>query len=120
MELREIAEELEELPGPYELLDLMDNQTIEFRVTNWSQGTIKIHPRYPGAPAEKTIPVMRLRVPFQDKPTGVQYYDVTSKTLQAQLLPMLMNSRYMDYVYRITKHGVRPRARFSLSRRPRE
>lgn len=113
-----MAEELRPLPGPYEILDLSDGQGIEFAIDRWEQGTIVIHPKYAGAPTEQTIIALRLHLPIGYKPVGLPYWDITSKTLRAQLLPLLMYRNFNRFLYAITKHGVRPRARFSLSRRP--
>lgn len=112
-----MAEELRRLPGPYELLDLKDEESLTVRVVSWERGTVIIHPKYPGAPAEKEIVVLRLHLAAGVKPYPPMYYDVTSKTLMAQLRPMLMERGFELYQYIITKHGVAPRARFTLERR---
>lgn len=75
-----------------------------------------IHPKYPGAPAEKEIVVLRVHLAVGVKPYPPMYYDITSKTLQAQLVPMLLEARFVEYEYVVTKHGVAPRARFTLER----
>jgi len=113
-----MAEELRRLPEPYEILDLPDRGSESFRVTSWEQGTMVIKPRYRGAPAEKVITVLRMHVPTEDKPFFPHYWDLTSKTCMAQLVPMLMDPRYRDYRYTITKYGVAPRARFTVARGP--
>lgn len=113
-----MAEELRRLPGPYEILDLGDGETARLRVVSWERGTIVIHPKWPGAPPEKEIVVLRTHLAAGVKPYPPLYYDITSKTLQAQLLPMLMERGFERYWYVITKHGVPPRARFTLERRP--
>ena len=113
-----MAEELRRLPGPYEILDLPDRGSVSIRVVSWERGSIIIHPRWPGAPAEKEIPVLRVHLAAGVKPYPPMYYDVTSKTLQAQFLPMLMERGFENYEYVVTKYGVAPRARFTLERRP--
>ena len=113
-----MAEVLRHLPGPYEILDLADRESVRLRVVSWEQGSIVIHPRWAGAPAEKEIPTLRLHLAAGVKPYPPMYYDVTSKTLQAQLLPMLMERGFERYEYVITKFGVAPRARFTLERVP--
>ena len=113
-----MAEELRELVGPYEILDLEDGASVTIRVTTYERGRILIHPRYTGAPPEKWIPVLRVHLPPGVKPYPPMYYDITSKTLTAQLWPMLAAPDQERFEYEITKHGVAPRARFTLERRP--
>jgi len=113
-----MAEELRRLPGPYEILELRDGETAILQIVSWERGSIVIHPRYPGAPPEKEIPVLRVHVPETVKPYPPRYYDITAKTLQAQLLPLLTEPGYENYEYVITAHGVAPRKRFTLERRP--
>jgi len=113
-----MAEFERRLPGPYELLDLPDRGSVRFRVVSWEQGSILIHPRYEGAPEEKEIPVLRVHLAEGVKPYPPMYFDITSKTLMAQMLPMLMERGFERYEYVVTKYGVAPRARFTLERVP--
>ena len=106
------------LVGPYEIFELADGQSFDLEPTSWERGTIVIHPRYPGAPAEKVISVLRLHLRTGSKPYPPMYYDVTAKTLIAQLMPLLSYPDFVEYRYRVTKHGVAPRARFTLERLP--
>jgi len=107
--------ELRELPGPMEILDLADGETRSFRVTRWERGSTTITPRFPGAQGEKVIEVLRVHVTTDSKPTPPYYYDITSKTLQAQMIPYLSNRGFENLVFTVTKYGVAPRARFTLS-----
>lgn len=111
-----MAEELRSLPGPYELLDLPDRGSVRLRIVSSERGSIIIHPKYPGAPEEKEIPVLRVHLAPGVKPYPPMYYDITSKTLIAQMLPLLYESGFERYEYVITKYGVAPRARFTLER----
>ena len=113
-----MAEELRRLPGPYEILELADRESIDLRVVSWERGTMEIHPKYPGAPEVKEIPVLRVHVPVAVKALAPHYYDITAKTLQAQLLPLLLERGFERWTYRVTAFGVAPRKRFSLERRP--
>jgi len=113
-----MAEELRRLVGPYEILELADRQTITLRVVGWERGSMEIHPRFEGAPEVKEIPVLRVHVPAGWKPAPPMYWDVTSKTLQAQWVPLLLERDYERYEYVITAYGVAPRKRFTLERRP--
>ena len=113
-----MAEVLRELVGPYELLDLPDRGVARLRVTSWERGSILIHPRYEGAPEEKVVPALRVHLTMSSKPLPPHFYDITSKTLMAQLVPLLMERDYDRYEYVITKYGVAPKARFTLERIP--
>jgi len=113
-----MAAELRRLPGPYEILDLPDRGSVTLRVRSYERGLMTIHPRYEGGPEEKEIPVLRLHLQEGVKPYPPAYYDVTSKTLQSQLIPMLAATGFDVYEYVITKFGEAPRARFTVERRP--
>jgi len=113
-----VAERLRALPGPYEVLDLRDGERVRLRVVSWERGSMTIHPRWAGAPEEKEIPVLRVHLQEGVKPFPPMYYDLTSKTLQAQMLPLLLEPGFDRYEYVVTKYGVAPRARFTLERVP--
>jgi len=113
-----MAEELRPLAGPYELFDLADGEVMRLLIYGWERGSMVIHPKFPGAPSVKTIQALRVLVPTDVKATYPHYYDITSKTLIAQLLPFLMEANYKEFSYTITKIGVAPRARFTLLREP--
>lgn len=104
------------IPGPYEMLDLGDNERVALKIRSFERGTMIIHPKYPGAPAEKEIGVLRVHLQEGVKPYPPMYYDITSKTLTAQLLPFLLEPGFERYTFTVTKHGVGPRARFTLLR----
>jgi hypothetical protein len=53
-------------------------------------------------------------VPQEDKAHFPFYYDVTSKTLRAQLVPLLPGIIARGARITVTKHGVAPAARFTL------
>jgi len=106
------------LPGPYEILDLPDRGSARLRIVAWEQGSILIHPRYPGAPTEKEVDALRVHLAPGVKELPPMYYDVTSKTLIAQWLPYLLERDYDRYWFVITKYGVAPKARFTLERAP--
>ncbi|MBW2672505.1 MAG: hypothetical protein JRD89_03695 [Deltaproteobacteria bacterium] len=113
-----MAEELRRLPGPYEILELGDRESRSLKIVGWERGTMEIHPRWPGAPERKEIPVLRVHVTEATKPYPPRYYDITSKTLQAQLLPLLSERGYEKWTYRVTAYGEAPRKRFTLERLP--
>ena len=113
-----MVEGLRPLVGPYEILDLPDRGVARLRIVSWERGSMKISPRYEGAPGEKEIPVLRVHLAPGVKPYPPMYYDITSKTLQAQLVPLLLERGYERFEYVVTKYGVAPRARFTLERVP--
>jgi len=109
---------LRPLPGPYEILELADGQSVRLRLVSFERGSMVIHPRNAGGPAEKTVEVLRVHLAPGVKALPPMYYDVTSKTLIAQWLPMLLERGFERYEYVVTKFGVAPRARFTLERVP--
>jgi len=113
-----LAEVLRRLQGPIELLDLADRGSVRLRVTYWERGSLEIHPRYEGAPASKEVEALRVHLAPGVKEYPPMYYDITSKTLMAQLLPLLLERGYERYTFVITKYGVAPRARFTLEAVP--
>lgn len=106
------------LPGPYEILELADGQSVRLRVVSYERGSMVIHPLMEGAPLEKTIEVLRVHLAPGIKALPPMYYDITSKTLIAQFMPLLLERGYENYWYTVTKYGVAPRARFTLERSP--
>ena len=104
-------EQLEELVGA-EILELTDGETKVLHITRWTLGRMTIHPA--NAPLGKMIRVLRVWVPPVEKAIGPDYWDITSQTLIYQLMPFLEREPYRRRTYTITKHGVAPRARFTL------
>jgi hypothetical protein len=102
----------ETLPGPYEILELEDGETLDTKVLRWELGEVTIHPA--AQPAGKLILALRIHVPETSKEYFPFYWDVTSQTLIAQIMPFLRAPGFREKLYSITKHGVAPRARFTL------
>jgi len=102
----------EKLPGPFEILELDDGETLETKILRWDLGEVTIHPSY--KPEGKDILALRIHVPEESKEYFPWYWDITSQTLVAQLIPYLRAPGFENKEYSITKHGVAPRARFSL------
>ena len=113
-----MAEELRRLPGPMEFLELADRESKDLKVVSWERGTTEIDTVRRGREVRVEIPVLRVHVPVEVKPLAPRYYDITSKTLTAQLLPLLLRRDFKKWTYRITAYGVAPRKRFSLERLP--
>lgn len=103
---------MERLAGPFEILELGDGETLSVRVEKWEVGEVEIHPAY--KPEGKWITALRIHVPRDQKEFFPWYWDVTSQTLVAQVVPFLEQPGFERRTFRITKHGVAPRARFSL------
>ena len=103
---------METLPGPYEILELEDEGVLTTKIVRWQRGEVEIHPSY--KPEGKFIQALRIHVPETDKDYFPFYWDVTSQTLLAQLLPYLEAPGFEHRTFTIVKHGVAPRARFSL------
>lgn len=104
---------LEGLSGPYEILELGDKGVKDLVILNYVVGRMTIHPRPGGIPKE--IVAMRVWVPDTIKTLYPDYYDITSQTLIAQLLPILEAGDYVLKVFTIQKFGTGPTARFSVS-----
>jgi len=102
------------LPGPYELLELADKQSLELVITGYVKGEVVIHPRYAGAPAEKTITAMRVYVDPATKPLGPAWWDITSQTLIAQLEPFIKGITAASRRVKLTAHGVAPAKRYAV------
>ena len=107
-----MAEDLQPLAGPYEIFEMTDGETRTFQVASWKLGTIGIQTAE--APAGKLVKTLRIYVPQIHKPLGVNWWDVTSQTLIAQLLPYLELPGFETKKFTVTKYGVKPKARFTV------
>lgn len=101
-----------ELPGPFEIFEIEDGQSIELKLIKYETGEMLIHPAY--RPAGKWIQGLRVWVQEGTKEFFPFYWDITSQTLVAQLEPMLAAPDGMARTYIVTKHGSGPKARFSV------
>jgi len=99
---------------PLEIMELADGQTLRLKAVRFEWGETVIHPRYAGAPVEKRIPVLRLHLAEGQKARGPLYWDLTSKTLQAQLKPLEKDLTASAREFTITAHGSGPSKRFSV------
>jgi len=102
------------LAGPYELLELMDKQSLELVITGKQIGEIEIHPRYAGAPASKVVKALRVLVDPKTKALGPAWWDITSQTLIAQLGPFLEKIPAAGVRVKLTAYGVAPSKRYSM------
>lgn len=105
-------EDLDELAGPYEIMELRDGERIDLHVERFELGRAEIRPRDGRPPHE--VPFLRVFVPAADKVELPRYWDITAKHLIAGMLGYLDAGIRAGRTFRITKHGKAPRARFTL------
>lgn len=107
-------EKLKSLPPPFEIFELKSGEKKCFRVEKWEAGLIKIKTRRAIPIGEKTVVALRVYVPKKYKELPPPWWDITAKTLVWQLYGILKSPRYDRYLICVTKHGVPPKARFSV------
>ncbi|MBF6571598.1 MAG: hypothetical protein IVW54_22340 [Candidatus Binataceae bacterium] len=124
-----------ELPEPYEYIDLHHGQTMTLRVDRYEDGSGIIHPttitprhirihmqqqglatRPPlGDPIYNEIPVLRLFGARLDETSPAPHWDVSSKTLRADLLARFQSGLMLPIVLTLTANGAKPYKRYSVS-----
>ncbi len=102
------------LEEPFEYLDLPDRAIMKLRVQSYKLGRGSIRPRYAGAPEVKVNRILRVTVPHTVKPLGPPYWDISSKTLQAQLIPLLDQVISQNREVEVQAFGVAPSKRFTV------
>ena len=105
-------EDVEPLPGPFEIFDIPGGSLRQLTVVKHLVGRMVIRPRQATGP--KDIVALRLFVTAADKPLYPDYYDVTAQTLIPQLLPHLEAAAGRPVRFTITKWGDRAQARFQV------
>jgi hypothetical protein len=123
-----------DLSEPMELLDLEHESSITLNITSYQLGTALIHPTEikprqtrlymmqnglsepptPGTPISIRIPVLRVFGQRIDKPSPLHYWDISSKRLQADLLPRLQTHQGGVLSVTITATGYKPTKVFSV------
>lgn len=123
------------LDEPFEFLDLHHGQTMTLRVDQYQDGTAIIHPvtitpRHirihmdqhqltepppHGTPIHNEVPVLRLFGERLDSPSPAPYWDVSSKTLRADLLGRFNAGVMLPIVIELTANGAKPHKRYSVS-----
>jgi len=111
-----MEETVKQLAGPYEIFELTDGEVRELTITGYETGEVTIHPLHTTVP--KVITALRVQVPRASKMLGPPYWDITSKTLVAQMLPYLEAGGYQTKRFVVKKLGVAPKARFTLEVKP--
>jgi hypothetical protein len=129
-----MSAELPTLAEPYELLDLEHANSIQLRIDRFERGSMVIHPKNPtprhvrihmdqrglaeppapGTPLSVEIPVVRVWGERLDAVSPLRYWDITSKTLQADLLPRLTVRQGNTLTVRLTANGHKPTKRYSV------
>lgn len=100
------------LPGPYEIFDHPDKGILTTQILKWDHGQVFI--KTGQIPEGKWVEACRIHVPPEVTRPRLPYIDITSKTLCAQLKPLLPGIVARGAVVRIQKHGVAPAARFTV------
>jgi hypothetical protein len=147
---------LDALSEPFEYVDLAHSMSMTIQVTAFEDGSGLIHPSNPtpkhvrqhmdqnglteppaaNMPIGVQVPVLRLFGSRLDKASPSPYWDISSRTLQSQLLPLLdvqagstpttaLEARKLAVSYgkvplqapltiKITANGARPQKRYSV------
>lgn len=104
------------IESPFEILELQPGERVSLLIEGYEEAEVNIKPAR--APGGVTVTDMRVYLPPHTKSVGPPYYDITSKTLRAQLIGYLRSGDFRGKVFTITKWGTEPAARFSLEVRP--
>jgi len=110
--------ELPMLEGPYEIFDMEDGQSMRLDVLSYEEGQMDIKPRRLGGETVVRVRALRVHVKEGTKPFTPMYWDITAQTLIAYLLPFFRERDFERAAYKVTKHGVAPKARFTVERIP--
>ena len=105
---------MDKLSGPYEVFDIGSGEAVQIRVKRWDQGEIEIHPGY--REEIKIVEAVRLYLDHPWIEGRLPYIDVTSGRLRENLIPILEKMGPEGVVLRITKHGVAPKAIFTVEK----
>ena len=122
------------LPSPIELVDLEHGASMKLRIDKYERGTIAIHPKtvsvrhlrlhmdqrglteppVAGTPITVDIPALRVYGERLDESSPAKYWDITSLTLQADLLARLYASQGVPLTVTLTANGYKPTKRYSV------
>jgi len=104
--------DLEELPGPYEILDPEVGEEVTFHIERWEFGKMVIAPTW--LPEPKWIASLRIFTRVEDKPGAPPYWDVNPGRLQVQLFPVLKRPDVREISVKVRSEGIRPRKVYFL------
>lgn len=122
------------LPEPMEFIDLEGGSSMTLRVDAFVDGSTLIHPRATtarhvrihmqqnaltapppaGTPIGVEVPALRLIGERLDENSPLRYFDVSSKTLRADLLARLATGLTLPAVLQLTANGQKPKKRYSV------
>jgi len=122
------------LPEPLEFIDLAPGTSMTIVVTGWQDGSAVIHPTQvtsrhisihmqqagltapppAGTPIRNEVPVLRLIGSRVDETSNAHYFDISSKTLRADLLARFISGLALPVTIQLTANGQRPRKRYSV------
>lgn len=128
------AQSPSDLLEPYEFFDLEHGATMTLSITSSQMGTALIHPTAitprqvrlhmiqnsltappaSGTPISIRIPVLRVFGTRLDEPSPLSYWDISSKRLQANLLPRLNANLGGILTVTITANGYKPTKVYSV------
>ena len=123
------------LAEPMEFIDLHHGEQFVLRVEKFEDGSAVIHPKNPtprhirqfmtqqsltapppaGTPISVETPVLRIWGERLDKPSAAPYWDVSSKTLRADLLARVNGGAQFPMILTLTANGHAPLKRYSVS-----
>ena len=109
--------EAKPLPGPYEILELADKESIVLDVTGGELGRMPVTPRDGRAPKE--VVALRVYLAPGSKATLPLAWDISAQHLAAGLWGYIESGAHKRFTFKVTKYGAGPSARFSLEAIPR-
>jgi hypothetical protein len=104
------------LTSPFELLELQDGESVNFRAERYEKAETTIVPKH--LPTGKRVTALRVHIRHEDKPTFPYYWDLTASTLVAQIEPHLRREDLARLRFTITARGIGPKKRFSVDVAP--
>ena len=105
---------LEKLPKPAEFLELMNTQSFQISPLDYDEGLMTITPKPPNPQIPKEIVVLRLYYDKDPTLAGLDYVDISSQTLIAQLSPMIDSIIRDKRTVKITAFGEGVKKRFTV------
>jgi len=106
---------LVELPKPAEFLELRNGEIHEIKPLEFEEGLMQITPRPPNPAIPKMINILRLWYDKDPSIPGLDYIDISSQTLIAQLAPMIDQVIKKKQALRIQAFGEGVKKRFTVS-----
>lgn len=102
------------LEGPYELLELRNQEIFSFLPLKYETGLMQISTRRFNPGVSKEIKVLRIWFDADPNVPGLDYRDITSQTLIVQLEPILKTAIKDKLRITIKAYGVAPTKRFTV------